>query len=232
MNIRPCPSRIPFSVVNLFEDWKLRTFYFFTRGQYGHRVLSLPASVCPSVCQSLACPHDNLRLVQARITSLNHRCKRPWLRSLLFWGVIDLYLQGQIYLQSQNLPSFELARAITHHPFKLGLLNLDQRCKIPCLSSLFFGRLIELDMSKLTYFQYSVYLHRFASFKYLWDLQKRMKTESVPHLTWLSTYLFTHRVMSWTAEQSSCIFSATIAGFPVLDSAIGDGSLNASVGFR
>ena len=40
----------------------------FTRGLYGHWVLSLPASVCPSVCQSLACPHDNSRPVQARIT--------------------------------------------------------------------------------------------------------------------------------------------------------------------
>ena len=41
---------------------------FITRGLYGHRVLSLPASVCPSVCQSLACPRDNSRPVQARIT--------------------------------------------------------------------------------------------------------------------------------------------------------------------
>ena len=33
-------------------------------------------------------------------------------------------------------------------------------------------------------------------------------------------------------EQSSCIFSATIAGFPVLDSEIGDGFLNVSVGYH
>ena len=60
--------------------------------------------------------------------NLDHRCKRPWLRSLLVLGVIDLDLQGQIYLQSQYLPHFELFRAITHHPFKLGPPNLDQRC--------------------------------------------------------------------------------------------------------
>ena len=59
--------------------------------------------------------------------NLNHRCKRPWLRSLLFWGVIDLYLQGQIYLWSQNLPHFEPVCVITHHPFKLGPPNLDHR---------------------------------------------------------------------------------------------------------
>ena len=38
--------------------------------------------------------------------------------------------------------------------------------------------------------------------------------------------------MSRTVEQLSCIFSVTIAGFPVLDLAIGDGFFNASVGFR
>ena len=44
--------------------------------------------------------------------------------------------------------------------------------------------------------------------------------------------MFAHTVMSWTVEQLSCIFSATIAGLSVLNSAIGDGFLNASVGFR
>ena len=43
--------------------------------------------------------------------------------------------------------------------------------------------------------------------------------------------MFTHRLVAWTVEQSSCIFSVTIAGFSVLDSAIGDWFFNASVGF-
>ena len=59
-----------------------------------------------------------------------------------------------------------------------------------------------------------------------------MKTESAPHPKLLRTYMFAHRVVSWAVQQSSCIFSVTIAGFTVLDSAIGDGFLNASVGFR
>ena len=54
----------------------------------------------------------------------------------------------------------------------------------------------------------------FVSLKYLWDLQKRMKTESVPHPKWLRTYMFTHRVVSWTVEQSSCISSVTICWLP------------------
>ena len=52
-----------------------------------------------------------------------------------------------------------------------------------------------------------------------------MKSESVPHLKWLHTNMFAHSVVSWTMEQSSRIFSLTIAGFPVLDSAIGNGFL-------
>ena len=34
--------------------------------------------------------------------------------------------------------------------------------------------------------------------------------------------MFAHRNVSWTVEQLGCIFSVTIAGFPVLDSAIGN----------
>ena len=58
------------------------------------------------------------------------------------------------------------------------------------------------------------------------------ETESVPRPKWLRTYMFAHRNVSWTLEQSGCIFSVTIAGFRVLDSAIGNGFLHASVGFR
>ena len=44
--------------------------------------------------------------------------------------------------------------------------------------------------------------------------------------------MFAHKNVSWTVEQSGCIFSVTIAGFPVLDSAIVNEFLHASVGFR
>ena len=104
--------------------------------------------------------------------NLNHSCKRPWSRSLLFLGVIDLYLQGQIDLRSQNLPHFELVRAITHHPFKLGPPDLDQMFKIPWIRSLLFWGLIEFDMSNLTSFQNPVYLHRFCVFEIFVRLAK------------------------------------------------------------
>ena len=92
--------------------------------------------------------------------------------------------------------------------------------------------MIKLDMSNLTYFKILSICITFESLKYLWDLQKWMKTESVPPPKWLPTYMFSHRVVSWAVEQSGCIFSATIAGFPVQDSAIGNGFLHVSVGFR
>ena len=83
---------------------------FLPEASFGLRVLSLPACVC--VCVRVSVNHE---LVQAIIhqpfklgsPNLDQRCKRPWLRALLFCGAIDLDLQGQIELKSQNLPHFE-----------------------------------------------------------------------------------------------------------------------------
>ena len=87
-------------------------------------------------------------------------------------------------------------------------------------------------MSNLNYFQNPVYLHHFCVFEIFVRPAKTDETKSVPHPKWLRTYMFAHRDVSWTVEQSGCIFSVTIAGFPILDSAIGNGFLHASVGFR
>ena len=62
---------------------------------FGLRVLSLPASVHVGV------NHELVRAItcdwfQLESTNLNQTCKTSWLRSLLFWGLIDLDLQGQI----------------------------------------------------------------------------------------------------------------------------------------
>ena len=199
----------------LFGEATQSIFFIFTQGQFWPSDIVV-ACVCLSVRHELvhAITHHAFKL---RSPYLNHRCKRPWLRTLLFQRVIDLDLQGQSNLQSQNLPHFELVRAITHHPFTLGSQNLDQRCKIPWLRSVLFWGLIELDMSNLTIFKIPFICIAFASLKYLWDLQKHMKTESVPHPKWLRTNMLAHSVVSWTVEQSSYIFSVTIAGFPVLD---------------
>ena len=57
--------------------------------------------LCLCVCVSLCVNHLLVRVItwdpfQLGSPNLDQRCKRPWLRSLLFWGAIDLDLQGQI----------------------------------------------------------------------------------------------------------------------------------------
>ena len=128
----------------------------FTRGQFwpsGIVVACVCLSVCPSVRPSVCVCGKHLFV--SAIThqpfkpgspNLDHRCKRPWLRSLLFWGVIDPDLQGQIQRQSQKVPHFELVGTITHHLFKLGSQNFGQRCKIPGLRFLSILVLIGLDL--------------------------------------------------------------------------------------
>ena len=72
---------------------------FLPEASFGLRVLSLPASVCLCVC---VC--GNHLLVRAitchpfklESPNLDQNSKTPWLKSLLFWGLIDLELQGQI----------------------------------------------------------------------------------------------------------------------------------------
>ena len=76
---------------------------------YCHRLrLSVCVYMCVCVRQSSVCPDDNLLPVKLQSPKLDQKGKTPWLRPLLFLGFIDLDLQGQIELQSQNLPHFGL----------------------------------------------------------------------------------------------------------------------------
>ena len=107
----------------------------FTRGQFWPPGIVF-ACARPSFTKFVrAITHHPFKLGSP---NLDQRCKTPWLRPLMFWGAIDLDLQGQIQLEKQNLPHFELVCTITHYPFKLGSLNLDQRCKIHGLRSILF----------------------------------------------------------------------------------------------
>ena len=116
---------------------------FLPEASFGLRVLSLPASVCPSVRPSVCVCGKHLLVrvitqhpVKLGSPNLDNRSKRPWLRSLLFWGVIDLDPQGQIELRSHNLTHFELVHAITHHQLKLQFPNLEQKCILALFRSL------------------------------------------------------------------------------------------------
>ena len=104
-------------------------FFFYPRPvlAFGYcRCLRVCVCVCVSVNHAFvhAITHQPFKLGSL---NLDQRCKRPWLRALLFCGKIDHDLQGQIELQSQNLLHFELVHAITHHQLKLQFPNLEQK---------------------------------------------------------------------------------------------------------
>ena len=108
---------------------------------FGLWVLSLPASLCVSVCPCVCVNHLLVREIawdQFMLGSpnLEQRCKTPWLRPLSFWRAIDCDLPDQLYLEHKKLPHLWFVRTTNHHPFKLGSPNLQQMFKIPWLISL------------------------------------------------------------------------------------------------
>ena len=143
---------------------------FLPKASFGLRVLSLPASVC--VCVRPCVNHELVRaithhLFQLGSPNLDQRFERPWLRSLLFCGTIDRDHQGQIELQSQNLPHFELVHAITHHQLKLQFPILEQKCILALFRSLPISGLIESDLQFNFYFKprpnWAFYVHLWHS---------------------------------------------------------------------
>ena len=121
---------------------------FITRGQLWPSGIVV---ACVCVCVCLSVNHQLVRAITNQLfklesPNLDQRCKRPWLRSLLFLGAIDLELQGQIELKSQNLPHFELIRAISHHQLKSLFPNFGQKCILALLKSLLNLGWIDLDV--------------------------------------------------------------------------------------
>ena len=134
--------------VRLFVRPSVTPFYPRPVLAFGYcRCLRLSVCVCVRPCVNYelvrAITHHPFQLGSP---NLDQRCKRPWLRSLLFCGMIDHDLQGQIELQSQNLPHFELVHTITHHQLKLQFPNLEQKCILTLFRSLPILGLIEIDL--------------------------------------------------------------------------------------
>ena len=132
--------------------------FILPEASFSLRVLSLLASVC--VCASVN--HEFVRAIthhpfQLGSPNLDHRCKRPWLRSLLFWGWLTLIFKVKF---NSKVKIYHILRLSVRGP-----PNLDQRCKIPWLRSLLFCGVIEPDMSNLSYFQNPLYLYRFCVFE-------------------------------------------------------------------
>ena len=89
-----------------FKQWAVLCFViwstispFLPEASFGLRVLSLAASVClcVRVCGNhlLVCA-ITCHAFKLKSPNLDNKSKTPLLRSLLFWRVIDLELQGQI----------------------------------------------------------------------------------------------------------------------------------------
>ena len=110
---------------------------FLPEASFGLQVLSLTACVCVcvSVNHELVCviTHQQFKLESP---NLDQRCERSWLRFLLFLGAINCQFEGEIELEIQNLPHFELVRVISHHQLKSVFPNFYQKYIIALLRSL------------------------------------------------------------------------------------------------
>ena len=137
--------------------------------------------------------------------NLDHRCKRPWLRSTMAFGgdwprpsrsnsTSNLKFTPFWACLHDNLSPIQ-ARANEFGPMVLNTL-----VKI----SIVLG----VDWAWHVKFKLFSKSCLFASLLLLWNIcetcKKQMKTESVPHPKWLRTYKLTHRVLSWIVEQSKC----------------------------
>ena len=129
---------------------KLDIFYF---SFYLRPVLAfgycrcLRLSVCLSVCVCgnhllvRAITHHPFKLGSP---NLDYRCKRPWLRSLLFLGSDWPWSSRSNLTSKSKVTPFWACRQ--DHLFKLGSPNLGLRCKIPGLRFLWILGWIGLDL--------------------------------------------------------------------------------------
>ena len=99
---------------------KCHCLSFLPEASFGLRVLSLPASVCVCVCVSvclsvrLCVNHLLVRAITRDLFKLgspnfDQRCKRPWLRSLLFWGQLTLTFKVKFNFKVRIYPILSLS---------------------------------------------------------------------------------------------------------------------------
>ena len=204
----------------------------FTRGQLWPSGIVV---ACVCVCVCLSVNHQLVRAITHQLfklesPNLDQRCKRPWLRSLLFLGTIDLELQGQIELKSKNLPHFELVRAISHHQLKSVFPNFGQKWILALLRSLLNLGWIDPWCSVSFLISNLFILPKFAShysFASVCIYLVRPSPVSAAHSTWHRTYtdsfMYADSVAPWTVKQSSLYLGGTIGVQWAVDSAIGTG---------
>ena len=149
--------------------------------------------VCQSACQSLAYQQDNSGPVQARITKFGTKVQCNWVEvPIVLCSDRPWPSRSNLTLKPKFTP-FWACPAITHNPFKLGSPNLDQICKLRWLRSVWFWRVIDLDLQGSN-----------------WLKMSRFPVSPLPeihnhHLT--TTILCIYVLLSWTASQSPLFHS-------------------------
>ena len=131
------PCTIWCAITSRWNDWQ-GMYVFITRSQFWPSCIVV-ACVNLSVCASITCTITR-HPFKLGLSNLDHRCNKPWLRSLFFKGDwIDYDFQGQIEIQSQIYPIFELT-------IELQFQNLEQKCILALFRPLLILGLIEIDL--------------------------------------------------------------------------------------
>ena len=130
-----------------------RSFDFLPEASFGLRVLSLPASVClcvrPSVCVCgkhllvRAITHHPFKLGSP---NLDNRCKRPWLRSLLFWGGDWPWPSRSNWTPKSKFTPFWACACHNSPPIEVIISKFGTKCILALFRSLPILGLIEIDL--------------------------------------------------------------------------------------
>ena len=203
---------------------------FITWGQYWPLGIVV-ACVRPSVTKFVrTITHHPFKLGSP---NLDHRCKRPWLRSLLFWGG-DWPWTSRLNLTSKSkFAPFWACPRNNLSPVQARTTKFGPEVQNNLvIKTYMFGGWLNWHV-KFNLISKSCL---FASLLRLWNISEtrknRMETESVPHSKWLRTNMFTHRVCNgpWNSRVVSLVWQLLASQYSTQRLAID--FFNASVGFR
>ena len=103
------------------------------------------------VCVRVSVSHEFIRAITHQpfklgSPNLDQRCKRPSLRALLFCGMIDRDLQGQIELQKSKFTPFWACACHNTPPIEVTISKFGTKCISALFRSLPISGLIEIDL--------------------------------------------------------------------------------------
>ena len=96
---------------NLLNDCLKQEYHIFTRGQFWPSGIVIACvRVCQSVCQSLACPRDNLGPIQARIAKFGPKMQKTLVKvPIVFGGQLTLTVKVKFNLKVRIYPILSLS---------------------------------------------------------------------------------------------------------------------------